>query len=93
MLSSVRNRLLIITAVTIGLSYAVAAQTQPPHVVHVIVALADNTYQGIVPVPKAIGIGPSSRNRRNGIPQEVVPRQRIQFWNVAFFGTKKQTPF
>ena len=35
---------------------AVTAQTPvKARVAHVIVALADNQYQGIVPVPKAIG--------------------------------------
>ncbi len=33
------------------------AQTPPARVAHVVVALADNRYQGIVPVPPAIGNG------------------------------------
>ncbi len=36
---------------------AAEAQTSPTRVVHIIVALADNTYQGIVPVARAIGNG------------------------------------
>src|SRR5258708_1640446 len=35
----------------------ITSPTAPRRVVHVIVALADNRYQGIVPVPAAIGDG------------------------------------
>jgi hypothetical protein len=44
-------------AIVICLSTVAISQTQSPKVVHVIVALADNTFQGIVPVPRAIGNG------------------------------------
>ncbi len=47
-----------ILALTVNWFSALGAQPPPPRrVVHVIVALADNTYQGIVPVARAIGNG------------------------------------
>src|SRR5512133_2336774 len=55
-----RIRLLFITSLVAGsfwFSATANAQTQAPRVVHVIVALADNTFQGIVPVSRAIGNG------------------------------------
>jgi hypothetical protein len=47
----------LISASILGSALFATAQTQPPRVVHVIVALADNTFQGIVPVPRTIGNG------------------------------------
>jgi hypothetical protein len=44
-------------ALTVNWFSAIEAQTSAPRVVHIIVALADNTYQGIVPVARAIGNG------------------------------------
>ena len=41
---------------------ATAAHAEPPFIVHVTVALCDNKYQGIVPVPAAIGNGQDPRN-------------------------------
>jgi hypothetical protein len=38
------------------LPFQASAQT-PPRVVHLLVALADNVHQGIVPVPSALGNG------------------------------------
>jgi hypothetical protein len=46
-----------VLALTLNWFSPLEAQTSAPRVVHVIVALADNTYQGIVPVPRAIGNG------------------------------------
>jgi len=47
----------ICSAVLVTLLYASAHAQAPPRVVHVFVALADNKYQGIVPVPAALGNG------------------------------------
>lgn len=44
-------------ALTLSWYSAAEAQSTPPRVVHIIVALADNTFQGIVPVARAIGNG------------------------------------
>lgn len=46
----------------LGLIASAAQGEAPPLVVHVTVALCDNKYQGIVPVPAAIGNGQDPRN-------------------------------
>ncbi len=46
-----------VLALTLNCFSALEAHPSAPRVVHIIVALADNTYQGIVPVARAIGNG------------------------------------
>ena len=48
---------MLLTAALVVLSSLFAQAETPPRVVHVFVALADNKYQGIVPVPAALGNG------------------------------------
>jgi hypothetical protein len=58
--SHVRRRLVILFSLAIALARLqdpAHAQTKPPRVIHVFVALADNAHQGIVPVPAALGNG------------------------------------
>ena len=46
----------------VALAAAPLAAEQPPRVVHVFVALADNQHQGIIPVPKRLGNGEDAAN-------------------------------
>src|SRR4051794_18726638 len=50
------NKFVLSMATALCLCAVVSAQG-PPKVVHVFVALADNQYQGIVPVPARLGNG------------------------------------
>lgn len=52
---------IVIAIIFVVLPFSASAQTSP-RVVHIFVALCDNQYQGIVPVPATLGNGDDPRN-------------------------------
>ncbi len=56
------GRSLAVTLLLAMLAGAPLAAQNPPRVIHVFVALADNEHQGIIPVPKRLGNGEDAAN-------------------------------
>jgi hypothetical protein len=57
-----RRLAILVLAFLAGLPGPAAAQAKPAKVIHAVVALCDNQYQGIVPVPARIGNGDDPAN-------------------------------
>ncbi|ABF43418.1 conserved hypothetical protein [Candidatus Koribacter versatilis Ellin345] len=57
-----RTKCVVVTAVLLFSAVFTLAENAKPRIVHVFVALADNKYQGIVPVPARIGNGDDPDN-------------------------------
>ena|SRR5579862_3292440 len=62
MLSDVMTRWIVVGFLLLGFDATIGAQDAPRRTVHVLVALADNQNQGIVPVPPKLGNGLDAAN-------------------------------